>query len=65
MRLPARERALLADALIESLDDEAAHGVEAAWVRVADARLESHGRGDTEALDGPRVLRDLRSRLGK
>ena len=64
MRLPARARALLADALLRSLDDEAAHEVEAAWAREADARLEAYRRGEIAGLDGPTVLHDLRDRLG-
>ena len=32
MRLPAGQRALLADALLGSLDDEAAREVETAWL---------------------------------
>ena len=31
MRLPPKDRALLADALLGSLDDEAVREVEAAW----------------------------------
>lgn len=65
MRLPARARALLADALLGSLDDEAAQEIERAWVEEADARLESYRRGEIAALEGPKVLRDLRERSGR
>ena len=65
MRLPARERALLADALLGSLDDDAAREVETAWGREAEARLEAHHRGELAAVDGPAVFQELRSRLGK
>jgi putative addiction module component (TIGR02574 family) len=65
MRLPARERALLADALLGSLDDEAAREIETAWAREAEVRLEAYHRGELAAVDGPAVFRDLRSRLGK
>jgi hypothetical protein len=65
MRLPARARALLADALLGSLDDEAAREIERAWVEEADARLESYRRGEIAALNGPTVFRDLRERSGK
>jgi hypothetical protein len=65
MRLPARARALLADALLGSLDDKAAHAIEVAWGREADARLEAYRRGEIAALDGPKVLRDLRVHLGR
>ncbi len=65
MRLPARERALLADALLGSLDDEEAREVEAAWAREAEARMEAYQRGELAAVDGPTVFRELRSRFGK
>lgn len=62
MRLPAKERALLADALLGSLDDDAAREVEAAWARESEDRLSAYRRGDLKALDGPGVLRELRDR---
>ena len=65
LRLPLRERVLLADALMGSLDDEAARRVEAAWAKEAEARREAHLRGEIPALDGPSVLRDLQARHGK
>jgi hypothetical protein len=62
LRLPPGERALLADMLLGSLDDEAAREVEAAWVRVAEERLAAYRRGDEPASDGPQVIAELRSR---
>ena len=62
MRLPPKDRALLADALLGSLDDEAAREVEVAWTREAEARLAAYRRGELSAVDGPTVLRELRSR---
>ena len=61
MRLPPRERALLADALLGSLDDEATREIQAAWTREATDRLEAFRRGELAALDGPEVLRELRA----
>jgi putative addiction module component (TIGR02574 family) len=65
LRLPAHERALLADALLGSLDDEAAREVECAWAQEAEARLAAFHRGEVVALEGPSVLRDLCSRYTK
>jgi putative addiction module component (TIGR02574 family) len=62
LRLPPGERALLADALLGSLDDEASREVETAWIQVAEKRLAAYRRGEEAALDGPRVLEDLRAR---
>ena len=65
LHLPVHERALLANALLDSLDDEAAQQVEAAWAQEAEARREAYLRGEVAAVDGPTVLRDLRQRYGK
>jgi len=62
MKLPSHERALLADALLGSLDDEATRQVEAAWAEEAESRYQAYKRGEIQALDGPKVLRELRQR---
>lgn len=56
MRLPPVQRALLADALLVSLDDEASREVESAWATVAEERLAAYRRGEVEASDGAAVL---------
>jgi putative addiction module component (TIGR02574 family) len=65
MSLPPRERALLADALLVSLDDDFVRDTEAAWAQEAEARLEAYHRGETKAVDGPLVLREIRNRYAK
>ena len=65
MRLPPRERALLADALLGSLDDEATRDIQAAWAKEAVDRLEAFHRGEIIAVDGPEALRELRARYEK
>lgn len=65
LRLPAHERALLADALLGSLDDDSVRQVEAAWGKEAEARLAAYHRGEITALDGPEVLRELRGRYAR
>jgi len=65
LRLPAHQRALLADTLLESLDDEAARKVELAWADEAESRLAAYHRGELSALDGPAVFRELRDRHTK
>ena len=65
LRLPARARALLAEALLESLDDDAMREIQTAWGQEAEARLEAFQRGEIKALDGPSVLRELRSKYQK
>ena len=65
LRLPARARALLAEVLLESLDDDAMREIQGAWGQEAEARLEAFHRGETKALDGPDVFRELRSQYQK
>jgi putative addiction module component (TIGR02574 family) len=65
LRLPPRARALLAEALLESLDDDAMREIQAAWGQEAESRLEAFHRGEIKALDGPSVLRGLRSKYQK
>ena len=62
LQLPPGQRALLADALLASLDAEPEREVEAAWAKVAEERLAACRRGEEPMLDGPAVLAELRSR---
>jgi hypothetical protein len=64
LKLPAHERALLADALLVSLDDEAARAAEGACAREAENRYEGYRRGEIEAVEGPAALRKLRESRG-
>jgi len=65
LKLPPHERALLAEALLGSLDDEAARQTEAACAREAEDRYQAYQRGEVQALDGPAVLQKLRERQGQ
>ena len=65
LKLPSHERALLVEALLGSLDDEAARQAEAASAREAEDRYQAYQRGEVRALDGPAVLQELRQRHGK
>ena len=65
MSLPPRERALLADALLVSLDDEFVRETETAWAQEADVRIEAYRRGEIKAVDGPLVLREIPNRYAK
>ena len=65
LRLPPRERALLADSLLSSLDEDVTRQIEADWVGEADNRLEAHQKGEIPAVDGPTVLKSIRGQYGK
>ena len=65
LKLPAHERALLADALLGSLDDEAVRKAEAACANEAEDRYQAYLRGEVEALNGPAVFQQLREPRAK
>lgn len=65
MRLSPQQRALLADALLVSLDDEAARAAEAAWACEAEVRRTAHLHGDIGGVDGPTALSALRAGLAR
>lgn len=64
LRLPPHERALLADTLLGSLDDEVARQAEDACAQEAEDRNKAYIRGELQALDGPTVFQKLRERYG-
>lgn len=62
LKLPASERAVLADELLHSLD-KADPEIDALWAKEAEERLAAYDRGEIEALDADKVLADLRERF--
>ena len=63
MRLSARERALLADALLKSLSDEATQEIQELWAAEAEDRLTAFREGRISARDATDVLRDTISKM--
>jgi putative addiction module component (TIGR02574 family) len=62
LKLPSHERAMLADALLGSLDDEAAQKAETACANEAEDRYRAYERGEIQAAHGPTVIEELRKR---
>lgn len=62
MKLSLADRALLADALLSSLDDAASHEVQSEWSRLAEERYANYNAGKLPSCDGPEVIRTLRER---
>jgi hypothetical protein len=65
LKLTPAERALLADALLSSLDDESARQNEGAWGKLAEERYAGYKTGKLAAVDGPTAIQKLRKRLAK
>lgn len=64
LRLPTRERALLAEALLDSLDNDGTREIESAWAKEADSRQGAYRKGEIEAEEGSEVIRELRESYG-
>ena len=62
LKLPVPERALLADALLSSLDTEASRKIERAWAEEAEDRHQAYRAGELKAVDGPNAIKELRTR---
>ncbi len=65
LRLPAYERALLADALVISLDNEETKAIEAEWANEAEHRFDAYKKGNLDSKSGPEVIDSLKSKCGK
>ncbi len=63
LQLTSRERAILAERLLHSLDDEEDADVERAWVEEAERRYKEFKQGNTTARSIDEVLREIRSEL--
>lgn len=62
LKLPASERAVLADELLHSLD-KTDPAIDALWAKEAEERLAAYDRGEVEAIDADAVLAEVRERL--
>ena len=60
LQLPEIARALLADRLLESISHKPA-GLEAAWIREADSRMDAFEEGRITAVAGPEAMAELRA----
>jgi len=59
-RLPPEERARLADALLESLQEKPSADIEAAWDREIEARVAAYERGESKTYPAEEVFAEAR-----
>ena len=59
------ERPMRIDALQERRNEELTTEIEAKWAAESEERIDAVNRGELRTVDGPSVLRDLRSSLRK
>ena len=62
LKLPASERAVLADELLRSLD-ESDPEIDALWAKETEGRLAAYDQGEIEVTDVEAVLAEMRERL--
>ena len=65
LKLAPAERALLADTLLSSLDDDSTRQIESAWGKLAEERYADYKAGKVTAADGPTVIQKLRNQFVK
>jgi hypothetical protein len=64
LQLTDRERALLADSLLVSLETGSG-ALRAKWMAESESRLRAYQSGLVSAVDGPETMASLRSRFAK
>ncbi len=63
MKLPVKDRAMLAEHLISSLDELNTAENERMWVEEATARYEAYKRGEVESYPAEEAIREIRDSL--
>ena len=63
LALPPGARAMLADHLLESLDDPEQKEIDAAWAEEIERRIRAIDEGRVKLIPGDEVLAELRSRF--
>ena len=63
LQLPSRDRALLAEHLIASLDAQGEADVEELWLQEAERRYQAYREGKLKAKPVAQVLRDVAAKL--
>jgi len=61
--LSADDRAEIAATLINSLDEDTAQDIEAAWAEEIKRRLDSIDKGEVQLIPAEEVMRSMRERL--
>ena len=64
IRLPVKEREILAERLIKSVEGVPLTEVEEAWVKEAERRFKAWRRGDRKGVSAKRAFRQIRKDLG-
>ena len=61
LSLPDERRAVLAEKLLDSLEDKIPQDIEEAWIKEAESRLQAYREGKIEAIPAEEVLRSFQA----
>ena len=64
VRLPEKDREILAERLMQSLSPSPLTRVEEAWVKEAERRFSAWRRGDLKGIPAARAFKQIRNKLG-
>jgi putative addiction module component (TIGR02574 family) len=64
LQLPKKDRGLLAERLLKSIDDNSLTDIDEMWVQEAEKRYNDYISGKTEGLPGDKVISDIKRELG-
>jgi putative addiction module component (TIGR02574 family) len=64
VRLPEKDREVLAERLMRSLKRTPLTRIEEAWVQEAERRFSAWRRGEREGVPAPRAFKQIRKNLG-
>jgi putative addiction module component (TIGR02574 family) len=64
LRLSPRDREILAEIILRSLEGESITEIDEAWVAEAEKRYQSYKNGKVEGIPGKHLFSDIRQELG-
>jgi putative addiction module component (TIGR02574 family) len=64
LRLSPRDREILAEIILRSLEGESITEIDEAWVAEAEKRYQSYKNGKVEGIPGKQLFSDIRQELG-
>ncbi len=64
LRLPPKEREVLADRLLHSLNDAPLTGVDEAWLEEAEKRYQDYRKGKSKGIPAEQLFAEIRRELG-
>jgi len=64
LRLSPRDREILAETILHSLEGESITEIDEAWVAEAEKRYQSYKKGKVQGIPGKQLFSEIRQELG-